>query len=54
MDCRRSGLPRRIAITLALGATLPLSAPVLAHAQLGDETLHKGTPAPTSSSSSVS
>jgi peptidoglycan hydrolase-like protein with peptidoglycan-binding domain len=42
MDRRRSGLSRRIAITLALGAVLPLSAPVLAHAQLGDETLHKG------------
>jgi peptidoglycan hydrolase-like protein with peptidoglycan-binding domain len=42
MDRRRSGLPGRIAITLALGAALPLGAPVLAHAQLGDETLHKG------------
>jgi peptidoglycan hydrolase-like protein with peptidoglycan-binding domain len=42
MDRRRSGLPRRIAITLALGATLPLAAPVLAHAQLGDQTLRKG------------
>jgi peptidoglycan hydrolase-like protein with peptidoglycan-binding domain len=42
MESRRSGLPRRIAITLALGAALPLSAPVLAHAQLGDETLQKG------------
>jgi peptidoglycan hydrolase-like protein with peptidoglycan-binding domain len=40
---RRPGhLPRRAALAFAVAATLPLAAPVVADAQLGDETLTKG------------